>query len=77
MKESKRNKLARTWRKNYEISLELTFLKKRNHIKSHIHILTISGVIKTDPFEFLNEQKRNVSADIIHRNQTGYVKYRL
>ena len=33
-------------------------LEKRNHVGKHIRKLVISGVITTDPFNILNEQKR-------------------
>ena len=33
-------------------------LEKRNHIKKHMRKLKISGVITTDPFSILAEQKR-------------------
>ena len=33
-------------------------LEKRNHDKKHVRKLAISGVITTDPFEILDEQKR-------------------
>ena len=33
-------------------------LEKRNHVKKHIYKLAISGVITTEPFEILDEQKR-------------------
>ena len=33
-------------------------LEKRNHVKKHICKLAISGVITTEPFEILDEQKR-------------------
>ena len=33
-------------------------LEKRNHVKKHISKLAISGVITTEPFEILDEQKR-------------------
>ena len=33
-------------------------LEKRNHIRKHIRKLKISGVITTDPFSVLVEQKR-------------------
>ena len=33
-------------------------LEKRNHVKKHIRKLVISGVVKTDPYDILQEQKR-------------------
>ena len=33
-------------------------LEKRNHVKKHIRKLVISDVVKTDPFDILQEQKR-------------------
>ena len=33
-------------------------LEKRNHVKKHIRKLVISGVVKTDPFDILQEQTR-------------------
>ena len=33
-------------------------LEKRNYVKKHIRKLAISGVITTEPFEILDEQKR-------------------
>ena len=33
-------------------------LEKRNHVKKHIRKLVISGIVKTDPFDILQEQKR-------------------
>ena len=36
-------------------------LEKRNHVKKHIRKLVISGVVKTDPYDILQEQKRFLS----------------
>ena len=33
-------------------------LEKRNHVKKHIRKLVVTGVITTDPFNILNEEKR-------------------
>ena len=33
-------------------------LEKRNHVKKHIRKLSISGVITTDPYRILSEQKK-------------------
>ena len=33
-------------------------LEKRNHVKKHIRKLVMSGFVKTDPYDILQEQKR-------------------
>ena len=33
-------------------------LEKRNHVKKHIRKLVIRGVVKTDPYDILQKQKR-------------------
>ena len=33
-------------------------LEKRNHVKKHIRKLVVSGVVKTNPFDILQEQRR-------------------
>ena len=55
-------KLARArarWHEHAEKSSKYFLnLEKRNHIKKHMRKLKISGVITTDPFSILAEQKR-------------------
>ena len=47
------------WHEHGEKSTEYFLnLEKRNHVKKHIRKLAISGVITTEPFEILDEQKR-------------------
>ena len=45
-------------------------LEKRNHIKTHIEKLYISGAISTDPFQIMNAQKSFYSK-IYQRQQTN------
>ena len=51
---------ARTrWHEHGERSTKYFLnLEKRNHVKKHIRKLVINGVITTDPFNILSEQKR-------------------
>ena len=48
------------WHEHGERSTTEYFLnlEKRNHVKKHIRNLSISGVITTDPYRILSEQKK-------------------
>ena len=48
--------MARTRRAKHKIFF--LHLERRNHVKKHIRKLVVTGVITTDPFNILNEEKR-------------------